>query len=251
MDKPHPCQAVAGTRLPLNMIKQSCVGTAYHQWSLFDVIAGEEMAYANWDRKVQELQMQTYSENKKYAKAMDQYKKDLEASMQYLQVNSTGVSMSPCYPTPCVAAKTAPVKKKAKNMYDCDEYGCGEPLNEAQQTKNHLIGRLDSVSSEKTDGLSKAYGLRDDERPKTPREFLDRITNGKFVVAEDNMNKKIYYFEDAVRWRDPAIKRDEEGFALASKKLEDARTDATDEIMVKTPEQGLDVLKAFKAATFN
>lgn len=223
------------------MLKQGCVGTPYHQWSTYDMIT---MAYAKWDKQVQALHDQR-AEKEKYVMAMNQYKKDLE--VQHINIGM-GVSTSPCYPSAPV--KSAPVQKRAKKMYDCD-YDCGGELTETQQTKNHLINRLENVAGERSVELHKAYGLKDDDRPKTPREFLDRITGGKFVISEENMNKKIYYFEDAVRWRDPAVKRDEEGFELASKKLRDAQTDATDEIMVKTPEQGLEILKTFKTATFN
>lgn len=199
-----------------------------------------KMAYAKWDKQVQAL----HDERSKYAIAMKQ--KDL--GVYNIQVNSGMAVTSPCYPSNPPRCGQ-PVQKKAKKMYDCD-FEC-ETLTEAQQTKNHLIMRLNESSNEKESALHKAYGLRDDERPKTPREFLDRITQGKFVVSEDNMNKNIYYFEDAVRWRDPSVKKDEAGYKLAATKVQDAQSDAIDEIMVKTPEQGLDVLKAFKATAFN
>lgn len=215
-----------------------------------------KMAYAKWDKQVQAL----HDERSKYNIAMLEYQhqRDLEETMKFVQIK-TGQIQSPCYPsaymnpapTPCVAAKTAPaMKRKGKTMYDCD-YDCGGELTETQQTKNHLISRLGEFANEKESVLRKAYGLQDDERPKTPREFLDRVTQGKFVISDENMNKNIYYFEDAVRWRDPSVKKDEAGFKLAATKVEDARTDSLDEIMVKTPEQGLDILKAFKATAFN
>jgi hypothetical protein len=121
-----------------------------------------------------------------------------------------------------------------------------------QQANDHLLERLSAATEDKLDTARHTFGLVDDDRPETAQELIDRITSGKFIVPEDRKNQKTWgYPLEYIRWRDPAIKRDEDGFQKYETSVEVASDDVMDTIIVKGPDAGLDAVNAFKAKTFN
>lgn len=127
----------------------------------------------------------------------------------------------------------------------------------ALRSKDHLLIRASEAQNTKYNDLRKAFHLDADAEPETIKDFIERIRDGKFVLdltekeqAERtfwNVERLIEEFE----WRDPAVPADEAGFEKANEALRQSLNDVSDEIIVKTPDQGLESLRAFQAKTFH
>ena len=52
---------------------------------------------------------------------------------------------------------------------------------------------------------------------------------------------------DMIRWRDPAVKADHDGYTAARKELQEKRQAALDIIKIDDPKAGLDAIKALEA----
>lgn len=142
-----------------------------------------------------------------------------------------------------------PGKRKKNMCYDCDT-----PMTEAQLKREHLTSRLYQEQETKYDELRRAFGLQDDPYPTSYADFLQRIKDGKYVISEESLKKNPYAgysYANVIRWRDPALKEDEDGFKAATKKLDAAYRDAEDIIVVFDEKAGLEALKAFEAKTFH
>lgn len=121
----------------------------------------------------------------------------------------------------------------------------------ATRAQNYLDGRLSNLRNTKDQEAELAFGLRDDRKPQTPKDLIDRITSGKYMVNPDNMEKKDYELLRSFRWRDPAKKEDRAGYEATQKAMETAATTVTDTIMIGTPTEALAALKAFEGTTFH
>lgn len=132
------------------------------------------------------------------------------------------------------------------------------PAKDPSETaRNRLLERAGQASYEKRDEMRKAFNLIDDREPETLKDFIQRIKDGKFVtdLTEKEMAERTFWdldrmFEE-ITWRDPARPADEAGFEAANVLLTNALNDVSDEIIVKTPEAGLEALRAFQAKTFH
>jgi hypothetical protein len=168
---------------------------------------------------------------------------------------------------PCEPAVSAPCnnprKKKENNMgYNNSETRVNIQASSAPvrdpilEAKDHLSVRLNDMAYKKLPELRKAFGLVNDEDPKTPDELIQRIKDGKFVLPsteDQEKNRERDFYSSAwsfIEWRDPSVKRDQSGYAAAKDKLNAAATQVRDIIMVKTPEDGLAALQAFEAQSF-
>lgn len=126
------------------------------------------------------------------------------------------------------------------------------------QQRDRLIQRIEGAWYEKKMELKKAYGLENDQFPRTAEELVKRITEGKFSIVKDKSNgcfddeDEIFYGGplDRITWRDPAIKKDYDGYVVAKKAMLAAKVAALDEIYVKSLEEGLKVLREFEATKF-
>jgi hypothetical protein len=130
------------------------------------------------------------------------------------------------------------------------------PRPQEDKAREHLLDRAHSAQYQKRENARKAFGLEDDAAPKSLKDFLARIKDGKYVVDTDEkgMERERWDTRDVledIRWRDPSQKEDEAGFEAARKLIQQAYNDVSDEIIVKTPEAGLEALRAFQAKTFN
>ena len=144
-----------------------------------------------------------------------------------------------------------PPKKKENTMYDFD-CGCErEPMDKDARAEHYLDVRLANLVNQKDNALTKAFGLRDDDRPGTAKELIDRITSGKYVVPEERMDTSNYDPIRYFRWRDPSVKEDYAGYDAAMKNMGAAKTDVEDAINVKTKEEALAALKDFESKTFH
>lgn len=109
--------------------------------------------------------------------------------------------------------------------------------------------RLNDIYVTKKNELRKKFGLIDDDEPKNPKEMDERIKAGKFIIKGLNDDKPRNWFcwYEALRWRDPAVKEDQDGFDAAKKDLKKAFVETQDIIAIKDPEAGLEAMKAFEA----
>jgi hypothetical protein len=156
-----------------------------------------------------------------------------------------------CNPTPVS-------KKKEKDMHSISvnptirlEQPYGMAFNAIETAQEHLTERLSNAANAKVSAARRAFGLENDDRPRTPQSFIDRILAGKFVIPEDRKNHNTYDPTDHIIWRDPAIKKDEDGYAAAKTAIDAASDDVMDIIIVKGNEAGLEAVNAFKAKTFH
>jgi hypothetical protein len=119
-----------------------------------------------------------------------------------------------------------------------------------QESRDYLRNRLSAAYFSKDADLERAYGLRDDSSPQTPQEMVDRILAGKYVIDEKEDGE--YYDDLSVyfSWRDPAIKKDREGYDAAHKILKAAHNKASDQVMVLSAAEGLKALQEFEATEF-
>lgn len=142
----------------------------------------------------------------------------------------------------CTFVGSGPQNKKEKNMY-----------NNLSPEKEYLTHRTKKVRGEKSFELPKLYGVRDDDAPSTPEEFVKRIQTGMFILR-DNKDCEFYDsydFGSHVSWRDPAKKADKEGLEKAEKLLRADYEDTMDQIMVKDAETGLKALQDFESKTYH
>jgi hypothetical protein len=116
----------------------------------------------------------------------------------------------------------------------------------------HLSERLSDINAKKWMEGQRFFGLADDSPPMTVKEMLDRITSGKYILnAEKYGEQNPCYLTRYIRWRDPAVKEDKEGFKVFEEKLSKATTDTRDIINIKDADIGLKALQDFEAATFH
>jgi hypothetical protein len=127
----------------------------------------------------------------------------------------------------------------------------------ALKGKDHLLRRAAEAQNTKYNDLRKAFHLDDDAEPATVKDFIQRIRDGKFVIdlTEKEQAERTFWSTERLieefQWRDPSVPADEEGFEKATAALRQSLNDVSDEIIVKTPEAGLEALRAFQAKTFH
>lgn len=126
--------------------------------------------------------------------------------------------------------------------------------------REHLLERLNGARYDKQgEELRRAFGLEDDEAPKTIKERKERFAAGKYIIQwkadEDDYDEDeeigSYYTGGKLRWRDPAVKEDRKGFNLAVDKIEKDVKHTKDIIVIKSPDDGLKALEKFESSTFH
>lgn len=160
---------------------------------------------------------------------------------------STQAAVNPSSLTERVKKIQEDKKKKGSDMYDLD---CCEEDTMDMTKLNHLASRVSNTFYNKDTELQKKFGLVNDAPPNTPKELIDRITSGKYVVPEDRMNSPTYGDIRYFTWRDPSVKADQEGYEIAKKSLVKSRTAADDVIVVMSDDATrLKALQDFESAT--
>lgn len=157
---------------------------------------------------------------------------------------------------PCTSPKLARMIDKQKKEQDMSSYASVTAINadttEKDQRK-YLERRLWDVMYTIKVGLKKQFGLNDDEAPQTAEDFITRIKDGKYTVDADKMKKEAWSTYDLVRyirWRDPSVVEDMDGYKAARAALDAEVTRVTDIIKIKTPAEGLEALQAFEGWTY-
>lgn len=119
-----------------------------------------------------------------------------------------------------------------------------------ESQRQHLQYRLEDEATKKFASLRKQFYLDDDDRPSTPKELVDRILAGKYILPSEEEAKKMQYWGHSIfsqiTWRDPALKADQAGYDKAFDALMALKTDASDDIRVQSPADGLVTLRKFR-----
>lgn len=163
-----------------------------------------------------------------------------------INCTSTGRNFLDCYAV--LGAAVYPTNEFHEEEEDMSYDGFNDQDTNARQ---YIEGRLMVIYHNKSGALQKDFGLVDDERPTTAKELIARITEGKFQVSEDKMERDSYSPIDYFRWRDPSVKEDKAGYDTAINTMKAAKTEVEDTIMVGTPSDALTALKAFEGKTFH
>jgi hypothetical protein len=151
-------------------------------------------------------------------------------------------------------SKKAPesAQKQSPKENDMNLYGNDQALKTNQL--NVLANELRSAYYTKTEDLRTDFNMKDDEPPKTPGEFKDRVSKGLVTFRSSGNDlkddQKFPYgdFSETVRWRDPSKPKDSEGYEKATGKLSSKLKDYTTKVLVlQNPEDGLKLLEEFKA----
>jgi len=102
--------------------------------------------------------------------------------------------------------------------------------------------------------------------PMSPKEYVERIKDGKFEFAKHGLNDDgswrvdepdqnnpfaVYNVSGYILWVDPDHPKDAEGYTAAEKLMEKALKDAERMIAVSNPAEGLAALEKFEAETFH
>jgi len=153
-------------------------------------------------------------------------------------------------------SKPLEVKENTMNTLNVVASAAQTPTQSLEQeTRNYLRSRLSKSYFDKCDELRPAFGLNDDPAPLTPKEVIERITSGMYLLPpEDDYNDADltwYRPWDAIRWRDPAKKKDRIGFSLATKTLQKDRDATLDAIMTLDSKAALEALQKFESTTIH
>jgi hypothetical protein len=127
---------------------------------------------------------------------------------------------------------------------------------ETESQRNYLKNRLYTVFEEKDRELGRKYGVEDDVYPQTWGELIDRIAKGRYVLPQENKDDSYEHhslldINYMIRWRDPDLKADKEGYKIVKNKMREAKQAALDKISILDPKEGLNVLNEFEKATFH
>lgn len=156
---------------------------------------------------------------------------------------------TPCDPVPCFPSKAC--KKKPYN--NCVEATTEETtkMNIEREKISYLQGRIYTIVSQADTALERKFGLIDDEAPHTPKELVDRIASGKYVLPEKNDRNYGYGPLHGMKWRDPSMVTDRDGYRAAAATLEKAAQPIKDAIQILPVDQALKMLQDFESTVLN
>lgn len=155
----------------------------------------------------------------------------------------------PCTPcAPCAPKQSKGCKKPYNN--------CVEATNEETTKMNierekiaYLQDRIYTIVSQADTALERKFGLIDDETPRNPKELVDRITSGKYVLPEKNEERYGYGPLHGMKWRDPSVVTDRDGYKAAEAALSKSAQPIKDAINILPADQALKMLQDFEATT--
>lgn len=155
-------------------------------------------------------------------------------------------SLAICPPIPVsYQDQTAQCKKMKEDTMHTD-------ANLETRQREQLSYRVDHVASEKDNEARHFFGLVDDGYPSTAGDLIARITGGKYMVASDKMDTETYGSPTRyIRWRDPAVKEDQNGYKAALDKIEAAQEIVNDMASFAPLADAFKAFNDFKAATFH
>ncbi len=234
----------------------------------------DQPRYHMWNRLIPGIYDEDDKETRQMMKknwCIHHYYADLHA----VQPNKEDIKMANCnlitYPTCSLgtivsgACNTFVAKQEEKvNAMHCYQMPTNTTVqlnapaeyNAEREAREHLRERLHVTFHAKDRELSKKFGLMDEAAPRTTKDMVARIKEGKFTLskyAEDQEDDEGCDYNDMydvvrhIRWRDPAVKEDRAGYKAAYAELSKAHDAAKDAIMVGTPAEGLKALQEFEA----
>jgi len=162
-------------------------------------------------------------------------------SMHNLAVNAMHNHSLSCCENAQPQANTACVPKPRKKEMYMEVNTDGR--SDLAVTRSFLRSRLDDAKEAKREPTKRAFGMADDEAPRTANELIERIKAGKYTIDEDRGDSKCYGATHYLNWRDPSVKKDEKGYSEAWQKVRDAKDAA--EVIIMTG----DALEGRKALT--
>lgn len=111
--------------------------------------------------------------------------------------------------------------------------------------KDYLLCRVRKIFDDKLNAAESFYHMYNDPTPHTPKELVDRIKAGLYVIPEgaDEFDGNPLY---TIEWRDPNAKKDTEGYKKYKEMLKLLRTKAQDTIVVKSLDEGLAAVQEFE-----
>lgn len=126
--------------------------------------------------------------------------------------------------------------------------------------RDYLARRVECVSYDLDSKLEKQFNLGKNTNPRTYKDLIDWVTNGKYtldtkitgkidaIVADD----ETYYGSsfDGIVWTGAGFTVDHAGYVIARKAMQAARTVARDVVMTQDATAGLAALNAFEAWTY-
>lgn len=189
--------------------------------------------------------------------------------MQYINNAQLAIDCCelPCPPIPCELdslTALAPKKKnqeKNMNLYNDDECICTPTLSENERKISYFQGELCNASYVKRDALTEQYKLNLQDKPLSPKEFVEWIKDGKFTFTKSKLNDdgswrepecyhSFYEPTNFIHWNNPD--RDVTGFQAAQKVLDTATRTAERAITAaSTPAEMLKVLQDFESTSIN
>lgn len=197
-----------------------------------------------------------YNHNKVTRRQMYRsYKKEQEVNYTVTEVTALTAlyhnSLAPnIKPADCF---TTVLCQEGNNPMNYASASISTPSTETQDQRKYLEKRLSATYAELRDPLEAFFGLIDDTPPQSPKEFAERIAEGKFKIrgtGDDEKNATSYRYWDIgslMIWRDPAKKSDQDGFDAARADLKAKRQAALDIIKIDEPKAGLEAVKALEA----
>jgi len=124
---------------------------------------------------------------------------------------------------------------------------------EAQEAKDYLIRSLDQTLWNKTLEAQKTFGLVP-LYPKNMKELRDFVEKGWIEVTHKDRDDDADFDWDSpmhyLRFQNPDVKEDQEGYEAAEKQMRKDASDVKDQIIVLGAEKGLEALNAFKAKEY-
>lgn len=146
-------------------------------------------------------------------------------------------------------AEKSPHKKgkTMNNFANVVSYEETAPTDQIQRA--YLIQQLDHAYRNLLSKARMQFGLTQDDAPKTAKELIQRIKDGKVTIPEEKNDKKCGYVWDVfsrIKWQDPSKVEDQDGYDKFEESLTTAKTSAERTISIKSPDEGLAAVIAFE-----
>jgi hypothetical protein len=125
--------------------------------------------------------------------------------------------------------------------------------NERNEQREYLKYRINDIRADKKEEAKKTFGLADDAWPRSPKELIERIQNGKVTVSKRWTEEMDDYFYsprtliEFLRFRDPEKVEDKDGYKEYEKDLDETYQTLADSIMVNEPKQAMAEVQAWEA----
>lgn len=120
-----------------------------------------------------------------------------------------------------------------------------------EKQRNYLSNRLNNIAYRQDVKLRHQFNLIDDDEPYTVTELVERIQAGKYTVARPDGDGTKRSWHSNIRWRDPNVKADQDGFTNAWDSFRKTQQTVEDAIVIKDPKDALAELIAFETSIVN